>query len=186
MTFQWWLLLVVLALVLFGLFLRGLAGRLDRMNLRVEASWEALDAQLVRRSQAVSELAASGLLDPASAVLLAEAAHGSAVATSRAEREAAESGLSQDVRVVLDEAGVGEELLASQELAARLTGLRVSWDRAVLARRFHNEAVRMCRELRTRPLVRAFHLYGHSVAPVTFEIDDAPAQTLTRLGPMTT
>ena len=67
---------VVVALALLGLYLRGLAGRLDRLHLRVEAAQVALDAQLLRRATLVAELARSGWLDPATSLLLADAASG--------------------------------------------------------------------------------------------------------------
>ena len=51
-------------------------GRLDRLHARLEATRVALDAALVRRSSVALELASTGLLDPATSVLLAGAAHG--------------------------------------------------------------------------------------------------------------
>ena len=182
MNVPWWLLLVVGLLAVLGLFLRGLVGRVDRLNLRVEAAWEALDAQLVRRSIVVQEMCSSGLLDPASALLLAGAAHDAQTA-SPARREAAESALTEDLRAVLDEAAAAQELSDDPTGRQLLADLRQASDRVVLARRFHNEAVRMCRELRGRPVVRTLRLFGRSVEPVTFEMDDAPAASLTELPP---
>ncbi|MCF4121875.1 hypothetical protein L1785_12865 [Antribacter sp. KLBMP9083] len=51
------------------------ASRLDRLHRKVAASRIALDAQLVRRATAALDLASSGTLDPASSVLVAEAAY---------------------------------------------------------------------------------------------------------------
>ena len=65
------------------------AGRLDRMHTRLEAAHAALDVTLVRRSSVALELASSGLLDPATSLLLAEAAHearGGAQQRARAEQ----------------------------------------------------------------------------------------------------
>lgn len=50
------------------------ATRLDRLHRRVGASRAVVDAQLVRRATAAAELATSGLLDPASAMIVGEAA----------------------------------------------------------------------------------------------------------------
>ncbi len=65
--------LVVLALVLWGFYVSWRASRLDRLHNRVEAARTALDLALVRRAAAASELASSGLLDPATSLLLADA-----------------------------------------------------------------------------------------------------------------
>ena len=50
------------------------AARLDRLHAKVEGAMSALDAQLVRRAEAALELANSGALDPAAALLVADAA----------------------------------------------------------------------------------------------------------------
>lgn len=182
MSVSWWLLFVVVLLAVAGLFLRGLVGRMDRLNLRVDAAADSLDAHLVRRASGVAELARSGALDPASAVLLATAAHEAHTAPPT-ERESAESALSQDLRAVLDDAG-GTQLLCEEPLGRQLLeDLRAASDRVVLARRFHNEAVRASRSLRSRPLVRTLRLYGRSAEPRSFEMDDTPPASLVRLVP---
>ena len=48
--------------------------RLDRLHRKVATSRAALENQLVRRASVAAELAASGLLDPVSSVLVGEAA----------------------------------------------------------------------------------------------------------------
>jgi hypothetical protein len=173
----WWLLALVGVLALLGMFLRGLAGRVDRLNLRVDAARDALDAQLVRRAVAVAELASSALLDPASALLLAGAAHDAQTA-SPDEREVAESALSQDLRAVLDDAGGAEELVDDPTGQQLLAELDRAVERVVLSRRFYNESVRMCQQLRRRPLVRLLRLAGRSREPSTFEMDDAPPESV--------
>ena len=65
---------VAVVLIALAWFLSYSAARLDRLHGRVEATYAALDAQLVRRAEATLELATSGLLDPASALVLASAA----------------------------------------------------------------------------------------------------------------
>jgi hypothetical protein len=65
----------VVVLLLLAWYLSFSASRLDRLHARVEGARDALDAQLVRRASVALELATSQRLDPASSVLLAEAAH---------------------------------------------------------------------------------------------------------------
>src|SRR5258708_14879285 len=64
---------VVAAIAIVGVYVSWRAGRLDRLHARLEAARSALDAALVRRSSIALELASSGLLDPATSVLLAGA-----------------------------------------------------------------------------------------------------------------
>ena len=68
---------IVVALALFtGVYVSWRAGRIDRLHARVEMARAALDVTLLRRSSVALELATSGLLDPATSLLLAAAVHG--------------------------------------------------------------------------------------------------------------
>ena len=66
---------VIAVLALTGVYVSWRAGRLDRLHARLDVARFALDAALVRRSSIALELASSGLLDPATSLLLAGAAH---------------------------------------------------------------------------------------------------------------
>ncbi len=157
------------------LYLRSVAGRLDRLHVRLEAAASALDAQLVRRSAAANEVAHSGLVDPATAVLLADAAY-AAQGTGRADesgRETAESALSFALRAALDEDEVAE--LATNPTGRHLLEeVQAAGERVVLARRFHNDTVRATLRIRRRRVARWFRLAGTAPWPRAFEIDDAP------------
>ena len=63
--------LIAVAAVLVGVYVSWRAGRLDRLHKRTETARAALDAALVRRSSVAQELAACGVLDPATSLLLA-------------------------------------------------------------------------------------------------------------------
>ena len=65
---------VVVLLIAVAWYLSYSAARLDRLHAKVEGAMSALDAQLIRRAEAALELANSGVLDPASALLIADAA----------------------------------------------------------------------------------------------------------------
>jgi hypothetical protein len=150
------------------------AARLDRLHSRVEGALSALDAQLVRRAEATLELANSGLLDPASALLLAGAASDSleADAEPHTSREAIESDLTQAL-----EAALGAEALRQLREdavgAPILQRVAAANQRVQLARRFHNDAATDVRRVRRKRGVRLFRLAGHAELPQTFEIDDA-------------
>ena len=75
---------IVVALALFtGVYVSWRAGRIDRLHARVEMARTALDVTLLRRSSVALELATSGLLDPATSLLLAAAVHGTRSAPRR-------------------------------------------------------------------------------------------------------
>ena len=101
--------LVVLALVLWSFYVSWRASRLDRLHNRVEAARAALDLALVRRASAASELASSGLLDPAASLLLADAVR-RVRQDGKSERDLAESDLTRALRATLGDPDIRKEL----------------------------------------------------------------------------
>jgi hypothetical protein len=171
--------LVAVLVILFGLYLSWTATRLDRLHVRLDAARVALDAQLLRRSTAVLELARSGLLDPATALILASGARAAEIAPAD-EREAAESALTRDVRAAFEDPAQGEHVHAHPDGPDLLDELGKAMRRVQLARRFHNESVRAVRQLRTHRMVRAFRLAGRAPDKPSFEIDDEPPAIFAR------
>lgn len=181
--------LVVLALVLWGFYVSWRASRLDRLHNRVEATRTALDLALVRRASAASDLALSGLLDPATSVLLADAVRRSRQA-GQAERDLAESDLTRALRATLGDPEFRLELVESDG-AARAEGtstvepddqaeLIEEVERAAhqvfLARKFYNDVAGRTIYARDRPLAKALRLSGSAPAPEFFDMDDALAE----------
>jgi hypothetical protein len=178
--------LVVAAALFMGVYVSWRAGRIDRLHARVEMARAALDVTLLRRSSVAMELAASGLLDPATSLLLAGAVHATRTPTER-PRDLAESDLTRalraafsqpDFRASLSGKDGADELLAEVEEAAH---------QVFIARKFYNDLVAATRDARRRPLARALRLAGKAPAPEFFEMDDAliadsPAASL---GPLT-
>ena len=113
--------LIVVAAILIGVYVSWRAGRLDRLHARVEAARAALDAALVRRSAVALELAAGGLLDPATSLLIAGAAHDARAAGEPDER--AESDLTRALRAALSQPGFRTALAAR----AGWTGSTPAW-----------------------------------------------------------
>lgn len=172
-------LVVVLLVGLVAWYLTWTAGRLDRLHARVEGSRAALDAQLVRRASVAHELATSGLVDPASGVLLADAAHQARQAEGD-ERELAESDLSRALRAALEEPQAVDELQADPVGRELLHELAAAGHRVQLCRRFHNDAVRSALVVRRKRTVRALRLAGRAPQPPSFEMDDEPPAPLAR------
>lgn len=202
--------LVAAALLLLLWWVWVAASRLDRLHRKVSASRAALDTQLVRRASAAAELAASGLLDPVSSVLLAEASWAalSAGAYGRAElvqvlpdlsevvappaaptgpgdaldRDQAESELSRTARAALADPDDVRVLRADPAGDDLVRALADAWYRVQLSRRFHNEAVAQTQRMRRKVVVRLLRLHGHAMMPTTVEIDDAWPDALARPG----
>lgn len=156
------LLAVGVVLLALGAYGSWTAGRLDRLHQRVELARASLETELARRSALVAELAGSDILDPASALLLLDAAHRARAASLDAVEvhEQAESALTRAIHAT----GTEVEPWAGE--------LGLAMRRVQLARRFHNDVVVSTRDLRQRRLVRWFHLAGRAPMPVTVELED--------------
>ncbi|OBK30237.1 exopolyphosphatase [Mycobacterium asiaticum] len=163
-----WLLVALIAalfvlLVVFGAWGYQRANRLDRLNVRYDLSWQVLDSALARRAvvaRAIALDAYGGSAEGKKLAALADAAE----RAPRSARETAENELSAALALV-DPASVPAGLVA--ELADAEA-------RVLLARRFHNDAVRDTLVLAERRMVRLFHLGGRAPLPTYFEIAERP------------
>lgn len=153
---------VGMVLLLFGGYASWTAKRLDRLHHRVDLARASLETELARRSALVAELAGSDVLDPASALLLLDAAHRarSVSLDPIEEREQAESALTRAIHAT------GTDI---EPWSAELT---LAMRRVQLARRFHNDVVVSTRNLRRRRLVTWFRLAGRAPMPATIELED--------------
>jgi hypothetical protein len=162
---SWALVAVAVVLLLVGAYASWTAGRLDRLHHRVESARASLETELARRAALVAELAGSGILDPASSLLLMDAAHRARTGSdssdlSDEEREQRESALTRAINAI----GTEVEPWAGE--------LSLAMRRVQLARRFHNDIVVSTRDLRRRRLVRWLRLAGHAPMPTTIELED--------------
>ena len=171
-----WIVLAVIGIFIvafFILYLGMTAGRIDRLHRRIDVALISLDLHLLRRSGVTLELASSGFLDPASSVLISEAAHAARLSTdlSSTQRDRTESELTSALNAVLDVEEI--ELLHSEIGGSELLDECAAASRRVeLSRRFLNDAVRACVQLRQQRSARWFHLAGHTPFPSTREIYD--------------
>jgi len=151
--------LLVVVLIAGGGWAYQTANRLDRLHVRADLSWQALDGVLARRAvvaRAVAVDAYGGGGQGKRLAALADAAE----RAPRTGREACENELSAALAMV-DPAALPTALVA--ELADAEA-------RVLLARRFHNDAVRDTLALRERPAVRLLRLGGTAPLPSYFEI----------------
>ncbi len=167
------LFLIIAVAVLAGVYISWRAGRIDRLHARVDAASAALDAALVRRSSVALEFASSGLLDPATSLLLAGAAHDARSADTA--RELPESDLTRALRAVFSQPGFRASLEGRDGAAELLAELEGAAHRVFLARQFYNGAVAATQAARRRWLARVLRLAGGAAMPQFFEIDDSLA-----------
>ncbi len=165
-----WIVVIALAVLAVVLLVGGVwafqtANRLDRLHVRYDLSWQALDGLLARRAVVARAVATDAYGRAPEGRRLASLAD-AAERAPRPGREAAENELSAALAMV-DPASLPVGLVA--ELADAEA-------RVILARRFHNDAVRDTLALRERPLVRWLHLGGTAALPTYFEIAERSAQ----------
>jgi hypothetical protein len=166
--------LIVFAIVIGGVYVSWRAGRLDRLHNRVETARTALDLALVRRSSVAYELASSGLLDPATGLLLADAVR-RAKDAGQAERDLAESDLTRALRAAFSQPGFRAELAAKDSAKELLDEVEAAAHQVFIARKFYNDVAARTIDARRRPLARVFRLSGNAPQPEFFEMDDTLA-----------
>jgi 8-oxo-dGTP pyrophosphatase MutT (NUDIX family) len=154
---------LVVALAAFAAWVYQTANRLDRLHVRYDLSWQALDGALARRAVVARAVAAdvyggAGHTSPEGKRLAALA--DAAERAPRHVREAAENELSAALAIV-------DPVALPSALVAELADAEA---RVLLARRFHNDAVRDTLALRERPMVRLLRLGGTAALPTYFEI----------------
>jgi hypothetical protein len=152
--------IIVALLLVAALRLWLTASRLDRLHVRTEAAWAALEVALARRIVAARALAATGHLPAESASALRQLAD-AADRSDRSGRLAAERQLSAALSAV--------PATAQADLAGELADAA---ERVLLATQFYNDAVRDTRALRASWFTRFFRLAGHASLPDYFELVD--------------
>ncbi len=146
---------VVVVLIAFG-WVYKTANRLDRLHVRVDLAWQALDAALARRA-VVARTIGSGLGSDGRDLI---AAADRAERADRVARESAENQVSAHL------AQVDTSTLRAQVVAE----LADADARVMISRRFYNDAVRDTLALRSRRPVRWLQLGGTAEMPHYLEI----------------
>jgi len=175
--------LIVAGALFVGVYVSWRAGRIDRLHRRVDMARVALDLTLLRRSSVAQELATSGLLDPATSLLLAGAVHGTRQGGSggmgppgenfEGPRDLAESDLTRALRAAFSQPDFRASLSGKEGADELLAEVEEAAHQVYVARKFYNDLAAVTREARSRPLARVFHLSGHAKAPEFFEMDDS-------------
>ena len=152
---MWWIIGVVAVVVLIATYVTWIATRVDRLHARAAAATAALDAALVRRAVAATNLA-DAIGAPEIRTLAA-----AAVDASVEDREGVENALTKALR----DLPYGSDALAMAEVIA--ASRRVS-----LTRHIHTDLVRDALAMRRRRLVRVFGFTRKHAVPSYFDIQD--------------
>jgi len=156
--------LFIIVMLIGGLVVYSTANRLDRLHVRTDLSWQALDAALGRRAVVARTIAAGTNDLERSKQLISLADY--AEKADRIDREITENKLSRALSMVDIDS-------LRPQLVAELSDAEA---RVLIARRFHNDAVRDTVALRTRPWVKMLRLGGTAAMPVYFEIAERAKQ----------
>jgi hypothetical protein len=191
--------LVVAAALFIGVYVSWRAGRIDRLHTRVDMVRAALETTLLRRSSVALELATSGLLDPATSLLLATAVDGTraggpggsggyrgvdnppVIGGSREvvppdqhrPRDLAESDLTRALQAAFSQPDFRSSMSGKEGADELLAEVEEATHQVYLARKFYNDVVALTRDARNRPLARLLRLSGNAPAPAFFEMDDS-------------
>lgn len=148
------------------------ATRLDRLHHRVETTWGNLDAALQQRAGIALEIARAGVLDPASSVILSNAAHAALTAPAN-NRSDAEADLSEVIISMVNVNVLGSDLhLKAAELTTNLDAVRA---RVRMAISFHVEAVQATKIQRSRRIIKLLRLAGRAPTPVRYPFEEIAA-----------
>jgi hypothetical protein len=165
------IILVIAGALFVGVYVSWRAGRIDRLHARVDIARAALDVTLLRRSSVAQELATSGLLDPATSLLLAAAVHGTR--GGERPRDLAESDLTRALRAAFSQPDFRASLSGKEGADELLAEVEEAAHQVFVARKFYNDLAAVTRDARNRPLARVLHLAGRAKAPEFFEMDDS-------------
>ncbi|WP_378743034.1 NUDIX domain-containing protein [Nocardia brasiliensis] len=159
--------LIAAIIVAIGIWAYSTANRLDRLHVRSDQSWQALDAALARRA-VVARSVAMAIAGPVSDSERAEQAKQLSLLADRAERvgRADRETVENQLSAALSSVDIAQ---LRPQMVAELADAEA---RVLIARRFHNDAVRDTLALRTRRLVRILHLGGTAPLPTYFEITE--------------
>lgn len=159
--------LIAAVIVAIGIWAYSTANRLDRLHVRSDQSWQALDAALARRA-VVARSVAMAIADPVADPALADQGKVLALLADRAERVAR-----PDRETVENQLSAALSTIDIEKLRPQMVAeLADAEARVLIARRFHNDAVRDTLALRTRRSVRILHLGGTAPLPTYFEITE--------------
>jgi hypothetical protein len=173
-----WILIFAL-LILIAVYLSNVAGRLDRLHLKVENARNALDRQLALRSAICSEIAGVEVFDKNLRNRLANSIQASISEESldvHTQNEwLIESEVTKALCELFDKSFDINNYPNHKNLIQEAAG---ATRRVKYALTFYNDAATSALKVRKRWIVRSFKLFGRASMPVLIDFDDQIPQGL--------
>ena len=173
-----WIVLVI-GLILFAIYLSNVAGRLDRLHLKVENARNALGRQLALRSAICSDIAGIEKLDSSLRNRLSNAIHASiseeSLEVHTVNEWLIESEVTKTLCELFDKTFDISKYPEHKNLIQETAG---ATRRVQYALTFYNDAAKNAIKVRRRWIVRTFRLFGRASMPVVIDFDDQIPQGL--------
>ncbi len=168
---SFWISLIVIVFV-YAIYLSNVAGRLDRLHLKVENAREALDRQLALRTSVCKEIVKLSSISKELIRDLEIALANSIKEESLQVHSKQEWEIESEVTDVLNKIFDNEEVIKGIENHKLISEIAAAIRRVSYALTFYNDAARSAIKVRKRWTVRFFRLFGRAQMPeiIRFEV----------------
>lgn len=171
MQTSYWIVLV-LVLFIYAIYLSNVAGRLDRLHLKVENARQALDRQLALRTSICKEIIKLSVLDQNLVSELENALKDSIQEESLEIHTQQEWEIETRVSIALSNIFDDEKITKIINDKKLLTEIAAAIRRVSYALTFYNDAAKSAIKVRRRWTVRFFRLFGRAAMPeiISFQV----------------
>lgn len=171
MQTSYWVTLIILVFI-YAIYLSNVAGRLDRLHLKVENARNALDRQLALRTSICKEIIKLSGVDKNLIRQLEDALKESIQEESLEVHTLQEWEIETKVSIALNNIFDDEKIVKSIVDKKLLTEIAAAIRRVSYALTFYNDAAKSAIKVRRRWTVRFFRLFGRAAMPevISFQV----------------
>jgi len=168
---QFWI-VFVLIIFIYAIYLSNVAGRLDRLHLKVENARHALDRQLALRTSICKEIIKLPEINKELLSELENALRESIKEESLEVHTVQEWEIESRVSIALNNIFDDESAVKNIEDKKLLTEIAAAIRRVAYALTFYNDAAKSAIKVRKRWTVRFFRLFGRATMPqiISFQV----------------
>lgn len=161
---SYWIVFILIILI-YAIYLSNVAGRLDRLHLKVENARHALDRQLALRTSICKEIIKLTSIDKKLINELENALKDSIQEESLEVHSLQEWEIESRVSIALTNIFDDENIVKTIEDKNLLTEIAAAIRRVSYALTFYNDAAKSAIKVRKRWTVRFFRLFGRAAMP---------------------